>query len=416
MNKNSLNVLIVGHACNPYKGSEPGFTWNWAWHLSKYHNVWVVTHPHNRSDIDRYLLTNPNENLNFIWVDSGKVRIWDPSKGERGIRLHYILWQRQVYKEVLNISNTIKIDIVHHVSWGTIGAPPLLWKLPIPFIWGPIGGAQTPPKEFRKFFGGTWPKEIVRGLRIKLLSHLPSFRKAVRKSSLILATNNETASLLSKFGSKNVKLLSDSGVSSELVSENSIRMRDKNNKVFTIIWAGRLEYRKGLPLLLLALSKLKGEIDFNLIVVGDGPLKNKLEKLTAKLGLNNEIKFVGHISRSELFVLFRKADVFVFTSLRDSFGSVVFEAMSQWLPVITLNHQGVGTFLPDNASIKIPVTTPEEVINTLAIELLNLERSHDKRVKLGEQAVRFVQQNTWEIRAEKMSRWYKEVLDENCDF
>ena len=64
-----MRILLVGHGCNPYRGSEPGITWNWAWHLSEQHEVWLVTHPRSRDQIDRFLASNNRPTLNIHFVE-----------------------------------------------------------------------------------------------------------------------------------------------------------------------------------------------------------------------------------------------------------------------------------------------------------------------------------------------------------
>jgi len=64
-----MKVLLIGHACGPEMGSEPGFTWNWAQHLSRHNEVWVITHPQFRAEIEAYLLATPNPKVRFLWVD-----------------------------------------------------------------------------------------------------------------------------------------------------------------------------------------------------------------------------------------------------------------------------------------------------------------------------------------------------------
>ena len=51
--------------------------------------------------------------------------------------------------------------------------------------------------------------------------------------------------------------------------------------------------------------------------------------------------------------IYEKADVFLFTSLRDTSGNVVLEAMSHGLPVIAINHHGVGEIVTDKTGIRI---------------------------------------------------------------
>lgn len=79
-----MNILLIGHACSPGLGSEPGFTWNWAQQLSIHHPVWVVAHPQFRS----------------------------------------LLWLPEAYRVGQQLVLQHSIDIAHHVSWGTLGAPP----------------------------------------------------------------------------------------------------------------------------------------------------------------------------------------------------------------------------------------------------------------------------------------------------
>ena len=58
-----MKILIVGHACGPGLGSEPGNTWNWAWQLSRTHEVWVIAHPEYKDRVDRFLAHQPNQRL-----------------------------------------------------------------------------------------------------------------------------------------------------------------------------------------------------------------------------------------------------------------------------------------------------------------------------------------------------------------
>ena len=70
-------------------------------------------------------------------------------------------------------------------------------------------------------------------------------------------------------------------------------------------------------------------------------------------GIDNKIRFLGALSYDEVNDLYDSADVFVFTSLRDTSGNVVLEAMSHGLPVIAINHHGVGEIVTDETGIRI---------------------------------------------------------------
>jgi glycosyltransferase involved in cell wall biosynthesis len=109
-------------------------------------------------------------------------------------------------------------------------------------------------------------------------------------------------------------------------------------------------------------------------------------------------------------MIFRSAHAFLFTSLRDSAGSVVLEAMAHGLPIVTFNHQGVETFVPDEAGMKVPITTPHETIQSLARAIDELADSgpHIRRMQLA--GWTFAKGQTWDRRAERMTQMYEQVL------
>lgn len=404
----ALKVLLVGHACSPGLGSEPGFTWNWAWFLSVYHQVWVLAHPHYRDNVERSLREHPNTNLHFVWVTLPRWKDpWNPARGEQGIRLHYVLWQRAALRQAWRLHARHGFDLIHHVSWGTIGAPPPLGQLRVPFVWGPVGGGQTSPAAFGRYFGSNRWQEQIRSLHIGISPWLPSLRSAVRHCALPLATNHETACVLQKAGAQRVQLFLDTGLAPEYLPATPPKRGAEDG--LTLLWAGRFEPRKALPLALEALCQA-GEPAVRLLVAGDGPRRQAWQELAQRLGVEGQVRFLGFLSREGMRRVFRQADAFLFTSLRDSFGSVMLEAMAHALPILTLDHQGARLFVPPEAGIKAAVSAPAETVAALAQGIRQLARSPETRWKMGEAAWAYARTQTWDRRAAQMSRWYHECL------
>jgi glycosyltransferase involved in cell wall biosynthesis len=404
-----MKVLIVGHACCPDMGSEPGFTWNYSWSLAAEHEVYVIAHPQFRPAVDRFLERNPPRNIHMLWADvPAHLDPWHPERGERWIRLHYLLWNQAACKVARELLRTVHIDIAHHISWGTVSASPFLSKLPVPFVWGPVGGGQSPPRKFLRYFGRYWPLEMVRSARIRALPLTPWIRRAAKAAASILATNHETAGLLRSAGAKSVELCLDSSLSADRLAK---QFPWRDHKGLTLMWAGRLEHRKALPLVFEALAECR-DVPIELFVAGDGPLRQEWESLARRLSL--PVEFFGYRPWTEMTTLFQRADAFIFSSLRDSFGSVVLEAMGHGLPIITLNHQGVGAFVPEDAGLKVPVTNPTQTVRALVQAVRQLAHEPEQRREMGLHAWRFAREHTWERRVERMVSLYREISYENC--
>jgi glycosyltransferase involved in cell wall biosynthesis len=414
LRRDPMKLLLVGHACSPRRGSELAFTWNWAWHLSQTHEVWVETHPQERPAIEEFLTAHPNNHLRFEWVTLPRwLDPWNPRNDERHLWVHYVLWQKAALWRARQLHREIGFDLVHHISWGTINEPPPFWKLPIPFVWGPVGGGQVSPPAFRKYFGSAWRGEQIRTARMKLISHRPALRFAVRKSSLILSTNAETTSVLKRAGARSVSTFLDSGAREDFLAPDPPALRVSPQ--FKLLWVGQLVPRKCLPLALEAMAQTK-DLPIRLLVAGRGSLRDEWRRLADDLGLGDRVVFLGHVSYAQMPALYRSADAFIFTSLRDSFGSQVLEAMSNGLPVIALDHQGVSAIMPDDAGIKVPVITPAETVAALGWAIRRLAYSPEERMRMGRAGWEFARTQTWSQRAEAISRIYQGIVRKEIVF
>jgi glycosyltransferase involved in cell wall biosynthesis len=407
-----MKILIVGHACGPGLGSEPASTWNWGWHLSGENQVWVIAHPEYKSRVDAYLAQHPNDRIHFVWVTpKSKFDYWTPGLNqERGIRLHYFFWMSEAYKQAVLLHQREQFELVHHVSWSTIAVPPPFWKLPIPAVWGPIGGGQSFPVAFVSQLRQNRIKEVFRTLNLGRLSFSSKLRKTLAHTSLVLATNLETKRLLERAGASRVRLFLDCGVESGVAAPP----HKQTGKPITLLWGGRLEPQKGLAIALHALAKCR-DSTIRLLVAGSGSEEAKLEKLATSLQLDNRVEFLGQVPGERMTELFQSSHALVFTSLRDSFGSVVLEAMSKGLPIIALNHQGIQAFVPDDASMKVPVHSPTQVIEDLAKSFERLSANPEMLEAMSESALAFAEQQTWSRRAEAMNRLFAEVINGTID-
>ncbi|NOY72307.1 MAG: glycosyltransferase family 1 protein, partial [Gammaproteobacteria bacterium] len=146
-----LKVLMSAYSCEPGKGSEPGVGWNMALSMCKYHDVWVITRSTNKILIEKYLKSNPVQNLKFVYFDLPIFLIgWQ--KNQRGIRTHYYFWQLFAYFTARKLHEKVRFDLGHHVSMVMYWMPSFFIFMKIPFIWGTVGGGESMPENFYKYF------------------------------------------------------------------------------------------------------------------------------------------------------------------------------------------------------------------------------------------------------------------------
>jgi glycosyltransferase involved in cell wall biosynthesis len=275
----------------------------------------------------------------------------------------------------------------------------------VPAIWGPAGGGQAFPKAFRSYVGDKRIKEFLRSLNLFLLPFSPALRRSLASTNLLLTTNLETKDLATRAGAKKVAVFLDCGVDGPVVSVS----RRAPGKQLTLLWAGRFEPQKGLSIALRALAECKHR-NICLRVAGSGSEQAQLEELTRSLGVTNRVEFLGRVPHEAMKALFQDSDALVFTSLRDSFGSIVLEAMSHGLPVVALNHQGIRALVPDAACMKVPVNSPQQVIEDLARTFDLLGSNPESLLTMSRAAITFAEKQTWERRAESMNGFYLEAL------
>jgi len=377
--------------------------------MSRLHDVWLIAHPEHRSSVEQYLEENPNPALHIVWIElPALIDPWDPSKGLRGIRFHYMLWHRKAYRVAKRLHQDHGFDIIHHVSWNTISAPPTAWKLGAPFVWGPVGGGQVVPRRFYRYFGAGRVSQIVRAARVRAIPFMPSLRAAISNADMVLATNIETAGLLRQAGAGDVPYLLDAGIPVSALPTSYIEREAKPK--LSVLWAGtHLETRKCLPLALEALAATK-DLDIELLVAGDGPMREAWENTARKLDVHERVQFLGKVPWTTMQSLYAESDVFAFTSLCDSSGTAVIEAMAHGLPILTLDHQGVGSFMPAEAGIKVPVTFPEETVAALAKGLRLLASDPAARREMGIRAWTHARSFTWTQKAIQMNQHYAAIL------
>ncbi|MCB2106395.1 MAG: glycosyltransferase family 4 protein [Rhodobacteraceae bacterium] len=128
----------------------------------------------------------------------------------------------------------------------------------------------------------------------------------------------------------------------------------------TLISVGLLIDRKGHHHVIRALQELP---EFNLLIAGDGPDREKLEALAAQIGVSERVRFLGNLMQPELRELYEAADALVLASSREGWANVLLEAMACGTPVIASNIWGTPEVVADPAAgVLMPHLNPAGVV------------------------------------------------------
>jgi glycosyltransferase involved in cell wall biosynthesis len=407
-----MKLLISAYACIPHRGSEPGVGWNWTLeHARLGHEVWCITTPDGKDAIEQELKKHSDLNLHFIYVASPAWVNW-LYRFQPFVYLHYILWQYNAAKVAHRADTLARFDLILHITLSSFQLGSGFWRLNKPMIFGPVGGGNFAPRAFKKYFGASWLMEVLRRCTSDLLLRFnPDIRKVCRQAKLILVANMDTLRMARKYAAGDIRIFLDSGLSKDFF--NTAIPPRPFRKMLKLLWVGRIFARKGLPLVLEALSQVQGDIDFHLTILGDGKSGAKVPRWIDQYKLVHKVTWLGHVPWDVVRKAYLEHDVFLLCSLRDSFGSQFMEAMAYGLPIITLDHQGAGDHIPEGCGIKVPVTTPAETVAGIARAVEFMYRYPEKRVAFGARGYDFAKTQTWAGKVKDVSRLYNNIAGMN---
>lgn len=185
--------------------------------------------------------------------------------------------------------------------------------------------------------------------------------------------------------------------------ENKIREAKiyRYGSIIKILYVGKIDKEKNLKLTLEAINKLSDE-GYGIQYTAVGKIINK--SVYNLLEKNNHVKYISHCSKEELINIYRENDLFVMPSLRETFGVVYVEAMSQGLPVVYTRNEGFdGQFSDGIVGYAIDSHSSDELVYVIKNIL---EKYHD----ISERCLKNVEIFDWDDIAKKYEDIYQEVL------
>ncbi len=177
-----------------------------------------------------------------------------------------------------------------------------------------------------------------------------------------------------------------------------------------LLFTGRVAHEKNIDFLLEVVARVRRELpDILLIVTGEGPAESHLRNLAARLGISDNVIFVGYLDRKRgLLDCYAAADVFVFSSRTETQGLVLIEAMAMGLPVVAHALMGTRDVLRDGMGALVAADRDHEDFCAKVLHLLHDREAHrEQRQRAREYA------QTWSIDhcARRLAEYYAETID-----
>lgn len=268
-----LKILINAYACSPNMGSEPGMAWNWVSNLAKYCEVHIITEGEFQDKIEDVVPElEQGRNMHFYYNPvSSEIRKMCWNQGDWRFYKYYREWQWKTYLLAKDICKEVKIDVLHQLNMIGFREPGYLWKLSkengVPFVWGPIGGLKQFPTAYLQGAG----------LKMKIFNRLKNFLNIWQlKNDKRVSEAFETAKLLvSSIPDSYNAIKRYKGLESIVIPETGCFLSEDiplvrfGEKEFHVMWVGKFDFRKQLPLALKAIA-MTGNPNVILDVYGSG--------------------------------------------------------------------------------------------------------------------------------------------------
>jgi glycosyltransferase involved in cell wall biosynthesis len=174
-----------------------------------------------------------------------------------------------------------------------------------------------------------------------------------------------------------------------------------------LLFMGRLRHRKGVDLLLRALTYVPDRGQVQLVIAGDGPDRGDLEAMAANLGLARRVRFVGGVAGAKKIFLLQNALCGVVPSrIWEAFPLVILEMFAAGKAVIGTQIPGLQDLITENIGWPVIPESPEIMGRALAEALAYPERTHQRGAAAGRVALGY----DWTAVAKKHVALYEDLL------
>ena len=411
-----MKILLSAYSCFPCQTSEPGNAWRIIREALKEHEVWaVIADAHQYRELtEPWLAQNPLPDFHPVFLRLPPALQW-LSRRPATSAIYYHLWQERLRGLVRDLHAQVRFDLVHHVTYGRYWSPSGLRELNLPFIWGPVGAAETPPGSFvRELPLKCRLTEAVRdGARI-FCERTAALRATARAATIAIGVTRESCDALARLGAARVEPLPQIALpDTDLAQFAALPPPPGPLRALCI---GRHVYWKGFQLAIRAFAQFaRKSPDAELWIVNQGPFRAELERTAAASGAGDRVKFLGTLPQyADVLERLGRAHVLLHPALHEAFGNVCAEALAAGRPVGCLDIGGPASQITPATGFAAPVASPAGAVAALAGFLETLDRDRPRLAAMSA-AARAHARETFSMQAvsARLRRFYAEAIEQH---
>jgi glycosyltransferase involved in cell wall biosynthesis len=418
-------VLVIAESSNPEWTSVPLVGWSHARALTEVADTHVVTHVRNR---EAFLRAGLAEGRDFTAVDSEAVArpayaLAEKLRGGSGrgwtmisafSSFSYYYFEHLVWSRFGRAIRSREYDVVHRLTPLSPVTPSLLAsacrRAGVPFILGPLNGGVPWPRGFdsARRREREWLSYVRGAYRM-----LPGYRPTLRDSAAVLVASRDTWAQIPSPFRKRCVYIPENAVDPARFPEPPPRSRGPRLR---LIFLGRLVPYKGADLLIHAAESILKEDRAELVIVGDGPERQPLERLIAERGLERNVRLLGWVDQTLVHRHLEEADVLAFPSIREFGGAVVLEAMAAGAVPIVMDYGGPGELVSPSTGYLLPMGPRASIIEKLRVLLRDLGADPGRLERLRAAGLKRIRTSfTWRAKAAQVLEVYRWVLGARPD-
>lgn len=191
-----------------------------------------------------------------------------------------------------------------------------------------------------------------------------------------------------------------------LKTPKGLEHRNDHLKITTV---GKLIWKKGFLYALEAMNLLMGELKFTYQIIGGGD-PTEVRFHIEDLNLNDQVKLVNHLPHDQIFREIRESDLFLLPSLQEGFATVVTEAMTLGVPVISTNCSGMPELLKDRYNALLVSPRDPQAIAKAILNFSQMSSNEIAQITTNAQSL-VKQRLLWEDQIHNYIRLYENSLN-----